>query len=192
MKCRPCWPAIPPICRRGACCRASTCARSAISPMPPISFTPCNWPSSSCTEIVRLDPTDEDSAVWLARLDRLNNQHDLAEKVLRGVLQRDPENEAARSPTRRNSCSTRTVRAKPSPCSRTPSRQSQRRPLRSTGRRLYADGRSHARRAGLSPGGGSGSRRTLAPARPGAISVRHGRFQRRHRCLPETGGHVPQ
>jgi tetratricopeptide (TPR) repeat protein len=47
------------------------------------------------TEIVRLDPTDEDSAVWLARLDRLNNQHDLAEKVLRGVLQRDPENEAA-------------------------------------------------------------------------------------------------
>jgi tetratricopeptide (TPR) repeat protein len=47
------------------------------------------------TEIVRLDPTDEDSIIWLARLDRLNNQNDLAETQLRALLQRDADNEAA-------------------------------------------------------------------------------------------------
>jgi predicted Zn-dependent protease len=46
-------------------------------------------------EIVRLDPTDDDSAIWLARLERLSNQQDAAEKVLRDMLGRDPENETA-------------------------------------------------------------------------------------------------
>jgi len=46
-------------------------------------------------EIIRLDPSDEDSAIWLARLYRLSNQHDQAEKVLRGVLTSDPDNEGA-------------------------------------------------------------------------------------------------
>jgi tetratricopeptide (TPR) repeat protein len=46
-------------------------------------------------EIHRLDPTDAESALWLARLYRLKNEHDKAEEVLRSVLKNDPENEAA-------------------------------------------------------------------------------------------------
>ncbi len=46
-------------------------------------------------EIYRLDPSDSESALWLARLYRLHNDHDKAEGVLRTVLKTDPENEAA-------------------------------------------------------------------------------------------------
>jgi len=46
-------------------------------------------------EVYRLDPTDSESALWLARLYRLRNDHDKAEKVLRSLLKEDPENEAA-------------------------------------------------------------------------------------------------
>lgn len=45
-------------------------------------------------EVVRLDPSDTESALWLARLYRLQNQHDKAEEVLRGLLKNDSENEA--------------------------------------------------------------------------------------------------
>jgi tetratricopeptide (TPR) repeat protein len=46
-------------------------------------------------EIYRLDPGDSESALWLARLYRLRNDHDKAEQVLRGLLKEDPDNEAA-------------------------------------------------------------------------------------------------
>jgi Flp pilus assembly protein TadD len=46
-------------------------------------------------EIYRLDPTDTESALWLARLYRLRNEHDKAEEVLRTILKNDPENESA-------------------------------------------------------------------------------------------------
>lgn len=46
-------------------------------------------------EINRLDPSDAESALWLARLYRLHNDHDKAEAVLRGILKTDPDNEAA-------------------------------------------------------------------------------------------------
>ena len=46
-------------------------------------------------EVYRLDPTDSESALWLARLYRLRNEHDKAEEVLRSMLKEDPENEAA-------------------------------------------------------------------------------------------------
>ena len=46
-------------------------------------------------EIVRLDSTDTESSLWLARLDRLTNANDDAERVLREVLARDTENESA-------------------------------------------------------------------------------------------------
>src|SRR5947207_10696246 len=46
-------------------------------------------------EINRLDPTDTESALWLARLYRLKNEHDKSEQVLRGILKTDPENEQA-------------------------------------------------------------------------------------------------
>jgi tetratricopeptide (TPR) repeat protein len=46
-------------------------------------------------EIVRLDPADTDAALWLARLYRLQNDHDKAETVLRGLLAREPDNESA-------------------------------------------------------------------------------------------------
>src|SRR6266567_3111586 len=46
-------------------------------------------------EINRLDPSDTESALWLARLYRLKNEHDKAEEVLRNILKTDPENEAA-------------------------------------------------------------------------------------------------
>ena len=45
-------------------------------------------------EVVRLDANDVESALWLARLYRLQNQHDKAEEVLRGILKSDGENEA--------------------------------------------------------------------------------------------------
>jgi tetratricopeptide (TPR) repeat protein len=45
-------------------------------------------------EVVRLDPGDTESALWLARLYRLQNKHDQAENVLRGILKTDPDNEA--------------------------------------------------------------------------------------------------
>lgn len=46
-------------------------------------------------EINRLDPSDTESALWLARLYRLKNEHDHAEEVLKGILKSDPENEPA-------------------------------------------------------------------------------------------------
>ena len=46
-------------------------------------------------EINRLDPSDTESALWLARLYRLKNEHDKAEQVLRSILKTDPENELA-------------------------------------------------------------------------------------------------
>ena len=47
------------------------------------------------SEIYRLDPSDAESALWLARLYRLRNEHDKAEAVLRGMLKEDPDNEPA-------------------------------------------------------------------------------------------------
>jgi tetratricopeptide (TPR) repeat protein len=46
-------------------------------------------------EIVRLDPSDGESALWLARLLRLDNQDEPAEQVLRGLLTKDPQNKGA-------------------------------------------------------------------------------------------------
>lgn len=46
-------------------------------------------------EINRLDPSDTESALWLARLYRLKNEHDKAEQVLKSILKTDPENEPA-------------------------------------------------------------------------------------------------
>jgi tetratricopeptide (TPR) repeat protein len=46
-------------------------------------------------EINRLDPADTESALWLARLYRLKNEHDKAEQVLESILKTDPENEPA-------------------------------------------------------------------------------------------------
>src|SRR5271154_3486393 len=46
-------------------------------------------------EVWRLDPSDTESALWLARLYRLRNEHDKAEEVLRGILKGDPDDEPA-------------------------------------------------------------------------------------------------
>src|SRR5271154_1104425 len=46
-------------------------------------------------EILRLDPRDGQSALWLARLYRFENEHDKAEETLRTILNRDPQNEGA-------------------------------------------------------------------------------------------------
>jgi tetratricopeptide (TPR) repeat protein len=46
-------------------------------------------------EIYRLEPSDAESALWLARLYRLRNEHDKAEEVLRGILKADPDDEPA-------------------------------------------------------------------------------------------------
>jgi tetratricopeptide (TPR) repeat protein len=45
-------------------------------------------------EILRLEPTDDDAALWLARLYRLQNDEDKAEAVLRTLLAREPANES--------------------------------------------------------------------------------------------------
>ena len=42
--------------------------------------------------ILKLDPRDTSSALWLARLYRFENEHAEAEKILRTILQRDPDN----------------------------------------------------------------------------------------------------
>lgn len=47
------------------------------------------------SEVHRLDPTDVESALWLARLFRLHNDPDKAEQVLRGIMKDDPDNDAA-------------------------------------------------------------------------------------------------
>ena len=46
-------------------------------------------------EILRLEPNDTESALWLSRLYRLQNQRDKAEQTLRDLLRHDPENEQA-------------------------------------------------------------------------------------------------
>jgi tetratricopeptide (TPR) repeat protein len=46
-------------------------------------------------EVVRLAPADAESALWLARLYRFQNEHERAGEVLRGVLEREPSHEAA-------------------------------------------------------------------------------------------------
>ena len=46
-------------------------------------------------EVVRLDPTDSESALWLEKLYRVENKHDEAEAVLRNVLKGEPDNEQA-------------------------------------------------------------------------------------------------
>jgi len=51
---------------------------------------------SEYSEVHRLDSTDQEAALWLARLYRLHNEPDKAEKVLLGMLKDDPENEAGR------------------------------------------------------------------------------------------------
>jgi Flp pilus assembly protein TadD len=43
----------------------------------------------------RLDPSDQEATIWLARLYRLHNEPEKAEDVLRGLLKEDPENDAA-------------------------------------------------------------------------------------------------
>ncbi|HEV7968773.1 MAG TPA: tetratricopeptide repeat protein [Candidatus Acidoferrales bacterium] len=44
-------------------------------------------------EILRLDPTDTEAALWLARLYRLQNEQDEAQGVLQTLLAREPANE---------------------------------------------------------------------------------------------------
>ena len=47
------------------------------------------------SEILKVEPADTESALWLAKLYRLSDQQDKAESTLRTVLGREPENEAA-------------------------------------------------------------------------------------------------
>ena len=47
------------------------------------------------SEILKVEPADTESALWLAKLYRLSDQQDKAESTLRTVLAREPENEAA-------------------------------------------------------------------------------------------------
>jgi tetratricopeptide (TPR) repeat protein len=49
--------------------------------------------SDQYREILRLDPTDTDAALWLARLYRLQNDPSKAEEILRSLLAREPANE---------------------------------------------------------------------------------------------------
>jgi tetratricopeptide (TPR) repeat protein len=47
------------------------------------------------SEVHRLDPSDQEASLWLARLYRLHNEPAKAEQVLQKMLQDDPGNEAA-------------------------------------------------------------------------------------------------
>jgi tetratricopeptide (TPR) repeat protein len=47
------------------------------------------------SEVHRLDPSDQDASIWLARLYRIHNEPEKAEQVLRKMLQDDPANETA-------------------------------------------------------------------------------------------------
>lgn len=46
-------------------------------------------------EVHRLDPSDQEASLWLARLYRLHNEPEKAEQVLQRMLKDDPGNEAA-------------------------------------------------------------------------------------------------
>ena len=50
---------------------------------------------SEYAEVHRLDPGDQEAALWLARLYRLHNEPDKAEEVLQKMLKDDPGNEPA-------------------------------------------------------------------------------------------------
>jgi tetratricopeptide (TPR) repeat protein len=47
------------------------------------------------SEVHRLDPSDAESSLWLARLYRLHNDPEKAEQVLREMIKTDPDNDAA-------------------------------------------------------------------------------------------------
>ena len=47
------------------------------------------------SEVHRLDPGDQESALWLSRLYRLHNDPEKAEQILRGMLKEEPDNDAA-------------------------------------------------------------------------------------------------
>jgi tetratricopeptide (TPR) repeat protein len=46
-------------------------------------------------EVHRLDPTDQEATLWLARLYRLHNEQEKSEQVLRAFLNEDPDNDQA-------------------------------------------------------------------------------------------------
>jgi tetratricopeptide (TPR) repeat protein len=46
-------------------------------------------------EVHRLDPTDQEATLWLARLYRLHNEQEKSEQVLRALLNEDPDNDQA-------------------------------------------------------------------------------------------------
>jgi tetratricopeptide (TPR) repeat protein len=48
---------------------------------------------SEYREVHRLDPTDQEASLWLARLYRLHNEPEKAEQVLRTLLNEDPDND---------------------------------------------------------------------------------------------------
>ena len=48
--------------------------------------------TSELEAVMKLAPDDSDSALWLARLYRLQNKPEAAEKVLRGILEREQDN----------------------------------------------------------------------------------------------------
>ncbi len=56
-------------------------------------MTPWRAPPSNIAKFCALIPPTRDAALWLARLYRLQNEHDKAEAVLRTLLAREPENE---------------------------------------------------------------------------------------------------
>ena len=121
-------------------------------------------------EIYRLEPTDTESALWLARLYRLRNEHDKAEEVLRGILKADPENEPAVEQLTQllldEGKSTEAVALLEGMANHNPSAS----PPRSARRRLYADERSCQSGSFLPPRVRNGSVRaqSLARTRPDA------------------------
>ena len=119
--------------------------------------------SDQYREILRLDPTDTDAALWLARLYRLQNEQDKAETVLRALLAREPANENGVEQFTQllldEGKSQEAVSSLQGILQRAPTPQA----VGFAGRRLQPDPRSAERRAGLPQGRRSSARRHQPP-----------------------------
>ena len=77
---------------RTGCWRAFTFARSGDLSAGDVQKETLEKAIEQFQEILKIQPDDAYSELWLARLYRFENKHSEAEKVLRDLLQRDPSN----------------------------------------------------------------------------------------------------
>ena len=138
-------------------------------------------------EIVKLDPSDNEAALWLARLLRLNNHDDQAEQVLRGILAKDADNKGAVDQLSLllldHNESDAAISLLESFLQQAPSADLYDR----LGDAYEQVQQTSKAEAGLSPGGGHGAGSDRSPAASGAIALRSRQVRGCSRRIPALG-----